>query len=270
MRMISSLGNRLSKISILLVGAAGNLGPEWARALLGEGALVYAVGLETRDNPELARLAREFPERLLCGDLDVTQDLTARTIENALSQPEGALRLDGVVLNAGIDSPPGANRSEVSSFDIREWERIFRVNVFGAVNVLSAVVDVMANPSAAVAVGSIYGLISPRVDLYDHFFEGAGAFKHPAYGASKAALLSVVRQFGTHLAPRGIRVNALTLGGVEGGQDTAFVEKFVNQVPQNRMVPLDEISGAMIFLLSDDSLSMNSQNLVIDGGYSAW
>lgn len=270
MRTISSLTNRLSNKSILLVGAVGNLGPEWARALLEEGALVYAVGLETRDNSDLARLSLEFPESLFRGDVDVTATVSVEAIERALSVPEGTLRLDGVVLNAGIDSPPGANNSEVFSFDASEWERIFRVNVFGAVNVLSAVVGSMNSPSAAVAVGSIYGLISPRVDLYDHFFDGAGAIKHPAYGASKAALLSIVRQFGTHLAPRGIRVNALTLGGVEGAQDPTFVEKFVNQVPQRRMVPLGEISGAMVFLLSDDSLSMNSQNLVIDGGYSAW
>jgi enoyl-[acyl-carrier-protein] reductase (NADH) len=62
----------------------------------------------------------------------------------------------------------------------------------------------------------------------------------------------------------------LTLGGVEAGQDPEFVRKFERHAPQERMVPRQELPGAMVFLLSDDSLSMTGQNVMVDGGYTTW
>jgi len=116
----------------------------------------------------------------------------------------------------------------------------------------------------------LYGLVSPKPGLYSHFNDGAGSIKHPAYGASKAALVAAARQYGTHLAGRGIRVNTLTLGGVAGGQDANFVEKFKNHVPQAKMLTIEDIAGAMVFLLSDDSRGMTGQNVIVDGGFTAW
>jgi NAD(P)-dependent dehydrogenase (short-subunit alcohol dehydrogenase family) len=62
----------------------------------------------------------------------------------------------------------------------------------------------------------------------------------------------------------------LTLGGVAAGQDPEFVSKFVDHVPQGRMVERDELPGALIFLISDDSSAMTGHNLVVDGGYTTW
>jgi enoyl-[acyl-carrier-protein] reductase (NADH) len=62
----------------------------------------------------------------------------------------------------------------------------------------------------------------------------------------------------------------LTLGGVAAGQDEEFVSKFTQHVPQARMVPREELPGALTFLLSDDSLSMTGHNLIVDGGYTTW
>ena len=116
----------------------------------------------------------------------------------------------------------------------------------------------------------MYGVVSPKPALYAHFNEGAGSMKNPAYSASKAALLAVTKQYATYLAPEGIRVNMLTLGGVAAGQDAQFVTKFVQHVPQGRMVPREELAGALVFLLSESALSMTGQNLIVDGGYTSW
>jgi len=82
--------------------------------------------------------------------------------------------------------------------------------------------------------------------------------------------MALVRQYGTHLAPRGIRVNALTLGGLQGDQDSTFQDKFTRNVPQGRMVRAQDVVGGLVYLLSDESLGMTSQNLIVDGGYTAW
>jgi len=264
------LGSRLRGKNILLVGAAGNLGPSWAGGMLEEGATVFALGLGVNDCYPLNELAKKFPNNLLMGIWDVTTQASDADISEIFPALAGARELHGLVYNAGIDSPAGAGGPQALSFDHATWDTIFQVNVFGFANIVSAVRPLLAETSSIVAVGSMYGLVSPRLDLYSHYFDGKGSIKHPAYGASKAALLALAKQFGTHLAPRGTRVNTLTLGGVEGNQDSEFQAKFALENPQNRMVPISEALGAMTYLLSEDSLSMTAQNLIVDGGYTAW
>lgn len=260
------LGSRLASKTVVVVGAAGNLGPVWVDALLAEGAQVVACGLGTTSDSKLQGLKASSSSLELI-DIDITQ-LSARHVEGIVKACGGAV--DGVVLNAGIDSVPGTGKLALSDYSFDDWQNLFAVNVFGVVNVLNALLPSLANPSSVVTLGSMYGVVSPKPALYAHFNEGKGSMKNPAYGASKAALLQVTKQYGTYLAPQGVRVNMLTLGGVAASQDSQFVEKFEDHVPQGRMVPREELPGAMVFLLSDDSLSMTGHNLIVDGGYTTW
>jgi NAD(P)-dependent dehydrogenase (short-subunit alcohol dehydrogenase family) len=262
------LGSRLDGKTVVIVGAAGNLGPVWVRSVLSEGARVIACGLGTQSDSALAELGTTHPEKLSLIDLDIA-GLNTSGFEEFVSQLAGG-QIDGLVLNAGIDSVPGTGKSALSDFSFDDWQGLFDVNVFGVVSFLNKAMPYLANPSSVVTLGSMYGVVSPKADLYSHFSDGAGSMKNPAYGASKAALLAVTKQYGTYLAPAGVRVNMLTLGGVAAGQDAEFVSKFENHVPQGRMVPREELPGALLFLLSDDSLSMTGHNLVVDGGYTTW
>ena len=65
-------------------------------------------------------------------------------------------------------------------------------------------------------------------------------------------------------------MNTLTLGGVAAGQDPEFVDKFEQHVPQARMLSIADITPAMVYLLSDDSQGMTGQNMIVDGGFTAW
>lgn len=261
--------NRLSGKTVLVVGADGNLGPMWVESLLSEGATVWGLGLNARQDSALAGLTQRY-SALVIGDLDIAQPQSLKEITESLGVSGDKDRLDGVILNAGIDSIPGTGKTHLEEYDMAEWLRVFSVNVFGVVGILNSVLSLLSNPSSVVMLGSLYGLVSPNPALYSHFDGGKGSLKHPAYGASKAALLAVAKQYGTHLAPRGIRVNTLTLGGVEAGQDEQFVAKFKALVPQGRMLTKEELSGAMVFLLSDDSLAMTAQNVIVDGGFTSW
>ena len=260
---------RLSGKTVLVVGADGNLGPLWVEAALAEGASVLGIGLRASTDQALARLATTY-SGLRVADVDISEHVDLDALASSLGLMARDMSIDGVILNAGIDSLPGSGRENLEDYDIAEWQRVFSVNVFGVVGVLNTVIPVMNNPSSVVMLGSLYGLVSPKPALYSHFNAGKGSLKHPAYGASKAALVAVAKQYGTHLAPQGVRVNTLTLGGVAAGQDPEFVEKFEAHVPQGTMLARDDLIGAMTFLLSDESRAMTGQNVVVDGGFTAW
>jgi enoyl-[acyl-carrier protein] reductase III len=93
-------------------------------------------------------------------------------------------------------------------------------------------------------------------------------------GTSKAALESVVRYLAVELAPRGIRVNAVSAGVVE----TEALDYFPNReqmlkaatarTPAGRMVEPDDIADAVAFLCSADADMVRGQTLIVDGGYS--
>ena len=263
------LPNRLEGKTVLVVGANGNLGPVWVRTLLEEGATVWGVGLLATEDSQLHELRQKNAD-LVVGDLDLSVSFGSLDLESALGVSLQQGTLDGVVMNAGIDSVPGTGKFRFEDYDREEWSRVFNVNVFGVVDSLNAIVGYLKDPSSVVMLGSLYGVVAPNPALMSHFHDGKGLLKHPAYGASKAALVAVARHYGTNLAPRGIRVNTLTLGGVEAGQDATFVEKYSALVPQGRMLELSEVTGAMVFLLSDDSRAMTGQNVIVDGGFTAW
>lgn len=250
------------------MGAAGNLGPVWIESLLGEGAHVIACGLGATEDPALVTFGASSDDALRVIDLDIARP--DGVDGSAIVGDRGPQSISGVVLNAGIDSVPGSGKVALGDYTFDDWQSVFQVNVFGVVTVLNSLLPYLANPSSVVTLGSMYGVVSPKPAMYSHFNDGAGSMKNPAYGASKAALLAVTKQYATYLAPQGIRVNMLTLGGVAAGQDEEFVSRFTQHVPQARMVPREELPGALTFLLSDASLSMTGHNLIVDGGYTTW
>ena len=91
-----------------------------------------------------------------------------------------------------------------------------------------------------------------------------------AYAASKAAVRSMTRSLARELLDRGVRVNAISPGGVFNNQEPAFVEKLARLIPMGRMARVDEYCAAIQFLCSDASSYMTGQNIVMDGGRSVW
>jgi NAD(P)-dependent dehydrogenase (short-subunit alcohol dehydrogenase family) len=71
------------------------------------------------------------------------------------------------------------------------------------------------------------------------------------------------------MAPR-VRVNAISPGGIERGQASAFVERYEARTPLGRMATEDDFRGAVAFLASDMSAYVTGQNICVDGGWGIW
>ncbi len=178
-----------------------------------------------------------------------------------------------LVNNAGIDQPPGpAATWRLEDIPLDVFRRTTDVNLagaFAAAQVFGAAM-VRAGRGAIVNIGSLYASVSPDQRLYEHLPADPPFLKPPAYGASKAGLINLTRYLATHWGPSGVRVNALSPGGVEGGQDPEFKRKFIARVPLGRMARAEDLGGALIFLASDASSYVTGIELRVDGGFTSW
>jgi len=118
-------------------------------------------------------------------------------------------------------------------------------------------------------ISSIYGMVSPDFSIY----EGNEFLNPPHYGAAKAGVLQLTRYFATWLAPRGIRVNAITPGAFPSSEvqkNSDFITRLQNKIPLRRIGSPVDLSGALLLLASDAGSYITGQNIVVDGGWTIW
>ena len=84
-----------------------------------------------------------------------------------------------------------------------------------------------------------------------------------------AGLINLTSYFARLWGPHGVRVNALSPGGVQADQDPEFVRKYSDLVPLGRMAEVADLTGPLLFLASDASRYVNGHNLQVDGGFTA-
>ena len=243
----------------VVTGASGNLGPVWIGALAGAGATVVGVDLRASDVPG----AQEVLEADVC-DRDALVAALAN-VRRRHGEPT-------VLINsAGIDQPPAAGGapSRVEDVTLDDFRRVLDVNLAGAFAAMQVFGSAIAaaGGGAIVNIGSLYASIAPDPRLYDHM--EPAFLKPPAYGASKAGLVNLTRYFARLWGPRNVRVNGRVPGGVAGGQDQAFRDKFAARVALGRMAAPDDLTGPLELVASDASRYVTGQHLTVDGGYTA-
>jgi len=233
------------------------LGRVWTAALERAGASVAGIDLE--GNTSSVESA------------DVTDRASIDEARDRIEERLGPV--DVLVNNAGIDQPPAdvPTSHEVEDIPLDEFRGTLDVNLAGTFNVTQAFGAGMRDRGSGsiINIASLYASMAPDPSFYDHIDVDPPFLKPPAYGASKMGVLSLTGYFARLWGPAGVRVNALSPGGVAGGQDPEFLRKFCARVPLRRMAETDDLPGPLLFLASDDSRYVTGQNLRVDGGFTA-
>lgn len=253
---------------VIITGGSGQIGTEFSRILIEYGAKV--VIFDVKINQDYKREC----ENLFLYEVDITE---RKQIEIALEKVKKEIGIPTALINnAALDSPPNSKGDETGPFeDISEetYNKIMDVNVKGIFQCCQVVGGEMAKNGygSIVNMCSIYGMLSPRPDIYDYMNKDGEVWNKPClYSLSKSALLNLTRYLAVYWAKRNVRVNCLTPSGVFNNQDQRFLENYCKNIPIGRMAEVNELDGAILYLVSKASTYYTGNNLIVDGGWTAW
>jgi len=265
----------INKKVFVITGGLGQLGQVFMNEILARGGKVAILDILDYENNFVSVLIDDNDKgKFLYIATDITQKAQIQSAVNKIINKWG--KIDILINNAALDSPPDAPASEVGPFEEYpelSFDQVLEVNVKGTFLCCQIIGDFMTQKKKGVIINisSIYGLVSPRQDVYNfRRKDGKIFFKPAAYSVSKSAIFNLTRYLATYWAKDNIRVNTLTLAGIYNEQPKEFLDAYTKHVPVGKMVHAQEVVGPMIFLASDASSYMTGSNLVVDGGWTAW
>ncbi|HEY6323841.1 MAG TPA: SDR family oxidoreductase [Thermoanaerobaculia bacterium] len=282
----------------VVTGAAGLLGRRHCMALAAAGARVVATDLDQAACEAVAReitpaaaaaalapaaatgatgatAATRAPAVPMAWAADITRPESVRALRDAVVERCGAIDVlvNNAALNEKVESPLAAGEVlRFENFPLALWEDSLRVNVTGTFLCCQLLGGEMARRGAGsiVNIASTYAVVAPDQALYRQPDGTQTFFKSAAYPTTKGAVLALTRFLAAYWGRSGVRVNALSPGGVENGQDPGFVARYAARTPLGRMADPGDYEGALIFLASAASRYMTGANLIVDGGWTAW
>ena len=264
-----SLANKV----VVVTGGAGLLGQVFCQALVDVGANIAIVDLDLASAETAAKkVNKSDAQKVVAFESDITSpESVTQMVANVVKQLG---RIDVLVNNAASKgSSLDAFFESFEDYSLKTWREVMSVNIDGLFLVAQAVGKQMKKQGGGsiIQTSSIYGVVAPDQRIYEGSEYNGRAINTPAvYSASKAAVNGLTSYLSTYWASSKIRVNSLTPGGIASGQNSEFNKKYSNRVPLGRMGEASELVGALIYLASDASSYVTGQNLIVDGGLSAW
>lgn len=259
--MISSL--LLQGKTILVVGAAGRIGRIIVDAVLSAGG--RAVALDTDAAGLQALTDAHGKDALDCSTVDMA-DRTS--IDRSLADAHDRFgAVDGAVNTAyPRNARYGRHFFDVEYADFCENTGLHMGGYFLFMQACARYALERQQPFSLVNLSSIYGSMAPRFDVY----AGTAMTMPIEYAAIKAGLEHMTRYANAYMKGRGaaFRANCVSPGGILAGQDEQFLARYGEHCLSKGMLDAQDVTGAIVFLLSDAARHVVGQNLIVDDGFS--
>ena len=271
---------RLENKNVLITGAAGLLGKEHASAILEVGGKVILTDVTKKKLEDTKKiLSSQFnPNSILISKMDVTKKESIQKVSKDLSKSK--IRVDVLINNAAINPKVGkklnpAKKIRFENLSPEDWNQELDVGLKGAFLCSQIFGTKMAADSKGgiiLNISSDLSVISPDQRIYQ--LKGISEENQPVkpvtYSVVKNGLIGLTKYVATYWASKGVRCNALSLGGVLTDQDNEFIKKLNRLIPLGRMASKDEYRSTVQYLCSEASSYVNGQNIIVDGGRSIW
>lgn len=260
-RSLTEMFSLTGKVA-LVTGGYGHLGTAISLGLAEAGATVYVLGRsEVKFREAFSGYTSLNMSFIYC---DISDTATVVAAFEQVQQERG--RIDVLVNNAFYSR--GQQPEQLTDED---WAYGIDGNLNSVYRCIREVIPYLKQHGGRIInVSSMYGMVSPDFSIYD---ESPAFLNPPHYGAAKAGVLQLTRYFACYLGKHNITVNAVTPGpfpSEQVQQNGAFVEQLKKKNPLGRIGLPDDLKGAFVYLASDASAFMTGQNMVLDGGWTAW
>jgi len=255
------MSNLLVGECILVVGAAGLLGSSVTRHALEHGAKVIAVDLST------VRLQ----EKLLNQGIDITSSnlsfcsLDVTVEKDVIKFFESDIAITGAVnCTYPRNSAYGAPFFDVSMIDFNENLSLHLGSAFLFTQQCAKYFRLSKEPFSLVNISSVYGVIAPKFKIYDDT-----PMSMPVeYAAIKSAILHLDKYVISYVNNSQFRINSVSPGGIFDNQPESFLDEYKALTNGEGMLDVNDIIGAIIFLLSPLSKFVTGQNIIVDDGFT--
>lgn len=261
----------------IVTGGGGQLGFEFSKTLAEAGAKVVVADLNMEHATRATSRLIEAGYDVMPFQLDITSPESTKSLVAETLKCYG--RIDVLVNSAGLDpkfDPDAAAKGLVpgtfEDYPLEQWNEALNVNLTGIFLVTQACVKQMVaqgKKGSIINICSTYGLNGPDQRIYIKDGKRV-AFKPVYYTTTKAGVMGFTKYLASYYAGTEIRVNALTPGGVYNNHEEYFVKNYSAKTILGRMANKDEMNGALLFLASEASSYMTGNNVIVDGGWTAW
>lgn len=262
----------------VITGGSGLLGAEFCRTMAEAGANVIVADIAEATAKETAQALVDAGYSAIGLALDVTKQDSVNALVVATLKQFGSL--DILVNSAALDPKFDAAASEkgiapgaFENYPLEDFKAAVDVNLTGMFLITQACVKQMVaqgKRGSIINICSTYGLNGPDQRLYLNDDGSRIAYKPVYYTTTKAGVVGFTKYLAAYYAGTEIRVNALTPGGVFNNHNDTFNRKYSAKTIMGRMAHKDEMNGALLFLASEASSYMTGNNVIVDGGWTAW
>ena len=231
--------------TVIITGANGQVGAQLVESFCEHGARVLGVDYD---------------------DFDITDEEAVISFFSNSFDSHG--KIDVLINNAGVSTfDPFLDRSE------EDFRHVSNVNLWGTFSCIKQYAKNFSSRNLSsgsiINVGSIYGVVSPDPRIYTDCLRRNSEI----YGATKAGIIQMTKYFAVHLADKDIRVNCVSPGGIfnpENPQGDDFIMNYSSRCPMGKMADVRDMMGSFLFFASGFSKYVTGQNIVVDGGLTAW
>jgi len=253
--------------TVVLTGGAGYLGSIYAHSFLNSGANLVLADLNfTKCKKIINSLDNNSKRKCLPIKLDVTNKKSVKELISKTLKKFGKI---DVLINNAVDQGNNSIRNTTfENFPLSEWTKELSVNLTGVFLCCQEIGKVMKKQKNGIIlnISSIYGNVAPDPRIY----KKNGLNPTISYSVTKGGIISLTKYLASYWNNSGIRVNVISLGGVENKQNKEFIKKYSSKTMIGRMAKNNEFVGLVLFMSSDASSYMTGSNVIADGGWTAW
>ena len=266
---------------ILIIGGRGYLGRDFCQALRSQNATVVSADLPIQSQAaSKSGFDDEFSD-IEQVNVDVTDKDSISKMVELVIEKHG--RIDTLIFS--VTGKPHDFYAPFTDCSLEGWQSVLHTELDGLFLTLQEVGRSMEENEQGniILLSSIYGVVGNDQRLYegsnlaelyaekDSEKKSNQIYSHSVYPVVKGGIISLTRYLAAYWGEKNIRVNCISPGGVyHEGENEIFVKKYSAKVPLGRKAEVREISSTVVFIASDEASYVTGQNIIVDGGWTAW